>query len=438
MAPRSASPTLSLLLRTRILDASGERAGRLSDIAVGTGAEAGRVAGIVVKTRAGTGWVSATEMTEQPDGALRLAPGARLEPLRGDESFVLLRQDLLDRQIIDVHGRKVVRVNDVDLQWFGEAGQPLDLRVSEVEVGFRGAARRLLLDLLPLRAITAITCRIAARVIPWDFVDLIEADPARRVKLKLSSERLAQLHPSDIAEILEDLAPAEREAIFATLDEGVAAHALEEVDPALQKSLIESMGLERTASIVEEMDPEAAADMLAELPAEHSESILEEMGEDERQEVEELLEFREDSAAGRMTTDYVQVPQSATVAEAIQALREFEGAPETVTEIYLVEENQSTGEAGHTLHGQSGLVEKGPVLKGVVPLARILLAQPETPLATLSDRRFASIHADAHQRQVAELFDKYNLRALPVVDAEGALVGVVEADHVIAFLRDAK
>jgi len=435
------------MIRTRIVNADGANAGRLYDIAVSTGAEAGRVAGIVVKSRAGLGWVSATEMTGQPDGTLRLSAGARLEPLRGDESFVLLRQDLLDRQIIDVHGRKVVRVNDVDLQWFGKAGSPLDLRVAEVEVGLRGAARRLLLDLMPQSAISAIAARISARVIPWEFVDLIEADPARRVKLKLSSERLAQLHPSDLAGILEDLAPAEREAIFATLDEGVAADALEEVDPALQKSLIESLGPERTASIVEEMNPEAAADMLNELADEYSESILNKMDEHERHEVEELLEFREDSAAGRMTTDYVQVAYSGNVAEAIQALREFEGAPETVTEIYLVDgEAAERGPAALRPDGPSpgtaptlaGAASRKPVLKGVVPLARLLLAQPETRLAMLADRRFASVSKDAHQRVVADLFDRYNLRALPVVDSLGGLIGVVEADHVIAFLRDAR
>ncbi len=472
-------PSLSLLLRTRIVHAGspGELAGRLYDIAVGTGSDAGRVAGIVIKNRAGLSWVSATEVTAQADGSLQLGKSVQMTPLRGDESFVLLRQDLLDRQIIDVHGRKVVRVNDVDLQWFGEPGEPADLRVSEVEVGLRGAARRLLLGLLPNHTIASLTERISARVIPWDFVDLIEADPARRVKLKLSHERLAQLHPSDIAEILDDLAPADREAIFATLDEGVAAHALEEADPSLQKSLIDSISLERTASIVEEMDPEAAADMLAELPAEHSESILEEMGEEERQEVEELLEFREDSAAGRMTTDYVQVPFTATVADAVQALRDFEGTPETVTEIYLVEEPDSSGSitagtapeasaaAGPKLLGpkrpgpeqarpeqtgpeqtrlyrsggeQAGSKRSAPKLKGIVPLARLLLAQPGTRLELLAERRFACVHKDADEREVAELFDKYNLRALPVIDGDGVLVGVVEADHVIAFLRDAK
>jgi sporulation protein YlmC with PRC-barrel domain/CBS domain-containing protein len=435
MPSKHPTPSLSLLLGTRILDARGQRVGRLHDIAVGTGADAGRVAGIVIRNRAGLCWVSAVALDEQPDSTLRLEAGAKLEPLRGDESFVLLRQDLLDRQIIDVHGRKVVRVNDVDLQWFpnstgthgaqqdSESAARTDLRVREVEIGTRGAARRLLVGLVPMAVIEWITCRIAARVIPWDFVDLIEADPARRVKLKLSHERLAALHPSDIAEILDDLGPAEREAIFATLDEGVAAHALEEAEPSLQKALVESMDSERVASIVDEMDPEAAADMLAELPAERSSSILEEMDEDQRQDVEELLEFRENSAAGRMTTDYVQVGFHGTVADAIEALRHFEGAPETVTEVYLVEDGPGA---------------RSRQLRGTVPLARLLLAQPDTRLAILAERRFPCVQAEAHEQEVAELFDKYNLRALPVVNTHGALVGVVEADHVIAFLRDSK
>jgi Mg/Co/Ni transporter MgtE len=139
------------------------------------------------------------------------------------------------------------------------------------------------------------------------------------------------------------------------------------------------------------------------------------MNPEERQEVEELLEFREDSAAGRMTTEYVAVPQVATVADAIQALRGFEGDIETVTEIYLVDDAE--------------------VLKGVVPMARIVLAKPETRLDVLAEPRFISCEADARQEKVAELFDKYNLRALPVLNKDAKLVGVIEADHVIAFLR---
>ncbi len=408
-------PSLTMLLGTPVTEPQGSLFGRLKDIAVATGADAGKIAGLVLKTKKGLELVPATEVMSTPSGVLELRSTEMVQPLRSDENFILLKQDLLDRQIIDVHGRKVVRVNDVDLQWFSR-DEKQDLRVREVEVGLRGAVRRLLLGIMPRNAVDRLARHFPARVIPWEFVDVIEVDPARRVKLKIEHERLAQLHPSDIADILEDLAPAEREAILTTLDEEVAAETLEEVEPKLQKAMVESLDSETIAGIVEEMDPGAAADLLAELPEERSEAILEEMDPAERQEVEDLLEFREDSAAGRMTTAYVQVQVEATVADGVEALRTFEGDPENITEIYLVDEQE--------------------VLKGIVPLGRMILAKPETRLAILAEPRFISSPVHAHQNLVAELFDKYNLRALPVVDDEGKLVGVVEADHVIAFLRD--
>ena len=411
--------TMTSLMGTPVTDVHGKLRGRVTDLAVGTGSEAGKVVGLVLKSRNGRELVSATEVRQTPSGTLELRPEAGLKPLRGDENYIFLRQDLLDRQIIDVHGRKVVRVNDVDLQWYSpedasHSGSE-DLRVREVEVGLRGAMRRLLQGALPRNAIDAVARQFPPRVIPWDFVDMIEVDPARRVKLNIEHERLAQLHPSDIADILEDLPAAEREAILTTLDEEVAAEALEEVEPKLQKSMVEALDSETAAGIVEEMDPSAAADLLAELPESQSEAILEEMDPEERQEVEELLEFRENSAAGRMTTDYVSVPNTALVGDAVQALRDFEGDIETVTEVYLVDEEEA--------------------LKGVVPLARIVLALKETRIDVLAEPRFISCSADAHQDRVADLFDRYNLRALPVLNDKGKLVGVIEADHVIAFLR---
>jgi CBS domain-containing protein/sporulation protein YlmC with PRC-barrel domain len=409
--------TLTTMLGTPVTDADGRLRGRVKDLAVATGADAGKVAGVVVKTRKGALLVSARELRRTPSGTLELRPDAELRPLRGGEDYIYLRQDLLDRQIIDVHGRKVVRVNDVDLQWFPHNGAD-DLRVREVEVGLRGAARRMLHGALPSAALNALARKFPARVIPWEFVDVIEVDPARRVKLKIEHHRLAQLHPSDIADILEDLAPAEREAILTTLDEEVAAEALEEVEPKLQKSMMESLDSETAAGIVEEMDPSAAADLLAELRESRSEAILEEMAPEERQEVEDLLVFREDSAAGRMTTEYVAVDKGATVADAVRALREFDGDLETITEVYLIDEQGA--------------------LNGTVPLARMVLALPESRLDELAEPHFVSCPADAHQQQVAELFDKYNLRALPVLDEQGKLVGVVEADHVIAFLREGR
>ncbi len=415
MTEKRNGPSLALLLGTPVTEPGGSLFGRLKDIAVETGADAGRIAGLVLKTKKGLELVPATEVMSTPSGVLELSSTAAVQPLRGDENFILLKQDLLDRQIIDVHGRKVVRVNDVDLQWFSR-DEKQDLRVREVEVGPRGAVRRLFLGVLPRHILDKLARQFPAKVIPWEFVDVIEVDPARRVKLKIEHERLAQLHPSDIADILEHLAPAEREAILTTLDEEVAAETLEEVEPKLQKAMIESLDSETVAGIVEEMDPGAAADLLAELPEDRSEAILEEMDPEERQEVEDLLEFREDSAAGRMTPAFVQVSVDATVADGVEALRNFEADPETITEVYLVDEQD--------------------ILKGVVPLGRMILAKPETRLGVLTEPRFISCKADDHQNYVAELFDKYNLRALPVVTDEGRLVGIIEADHVIAFLRD--
>jgi magnesium transporter len=406
--------SLTLLLGTLITDRQGRVQGRLKDVAVATGPAAGNVAGLLLKTREGARLVAVKDVLQTPAGTLELREDALLQPLRGDENLLLLQQDVLDRQIIDVHGRKVVRVNDVDLQWFPENGRE-GLRVAEVAVGMRGAVRRLLKGTMPRQTLENFAMHFRASIIPWEFVDLIEVDPARRVKLKIEHERLAYMHPSDLADILEDLPPPEREAVFGSLDEEVAAEALEEVDPRLQKSLLESLDSGRVADIVEEMDPGAAADLLAELSDERSEAILEEMEPEERHEVEELLEFREDSAAGRMTTNYVQVGSGASVADAVRALREFDGDPEGISEIYLTGAND--------------------VLEGVVPLSRLILALPETRAAVLCEPRIISCQAEAHQDEVAELFDKYNLHALPVVDGANRLVGVVQADHVIAFLR---
>jgi sporulation protein YlmC with PRC-barrel domain len=403
------------MLGTPVTDAQGNVRGKLKDVAVATGTEAGRVAGLVLKTRQGLQIVPSNQVMETPAGTLELRSPSALSPLRGDENYLFLQQDLIDRQIIDIHGRKVVRVNDVDLEWLGHGSVHL-LRVSEVEVGLRGAFQRVFKGLLPRHMLESLSRRFAARGIPWQFVDVIEVDPARRVKLKIDHEHLAEMHPSELAEILADLAPAEREAIFTTLDEEVAAEALEEVDPKLQKSLLESLDEERIADIVEEMDPGAAADLLSELSDERSEAILEEMDPEERHEVEELLEFHEDSAAGRMTTEFVSVPTGATVADAVQVLREFDGDTETITQIYLLDADRT--------------------LRGSVPLARILVALPGSHLAVLAEPRVLSCPAEMHQSDVAELFDKYNLYSLPVVDKQGRMVGVVHSDQVISYLLE--
>ncbi len=411
----STRASLTALLGAPVTDAQGQLRGKLQDIVVATGPEGGNVAGLVLKTRAGLSLVSPQEVMETPAGTLELRSAEALVPLKDEGGYLFLQRDLVDRQIIDINGRKVVRVNDVDLEWTDHGAVHL-LRVAEVEVGLRGAFRRVFKGILPRARLESISRKFSARAIPWQFVDVIEPDPARRVKLRIEHERLADIHPSELADILEELAPAEREAVFTSLDQEVAAETLEEVEPKLQKALLEKLGEERIADIVEEMDPGAAADLLGELPEHQSDAILEEMEPEERQEVEELLEFDEDSAAGCMTTDYVYLGVDANVAQAVQALRSFDGDPETVTEIFLLDDKR--------------------LLRGAVSLARLVMAQPETRLAVLAEPRVLSCPPDLKQNQLAEMFDKYNLHALPVVDSQGRMVGVVQAEQVIGFLRE--
>jgi magnesium transporter len=408
--------SLTALLGTPVTDAQGQLRGKLKDIVVATGRDGGRVAGLVLKTRTGLSLVPSEDVFETPAGTLELRSSEALVPLKDEGNYLFLQRDLVDRQIIDINGRKVVRANDVDLEWTGR-GSALHLRVAEVEVGLRGAFRRVFKGLLPRARLEVISRKFSAHgAIPWQFVDVIEPDPARRVKLRIEHERLADIHPSELADILEDLAPAEREAVFTSLDEEVAAETLEEVEPKLQKALLEKLDEERIADIVEEMDPGAAADLLSELSEEKSDAILEEMEPEERQEVEELLEFDEHSAAGYMTTEFVYLGSDATVAQAVQALRSFDGDPESVAMVFLLDDKR--------------------VLRGAIPLARLVMAQPDTHLSVLAEPHVLSCPFDMKQNELAEMFDKYNLHALAVVDPQGRMVGVVRAEQVISFLRE--
>jgi sporulation protein YlmC with PRC-barrel domain/CBS domain-containing protein len=427
--------SVSALMGMRVADASGRTLGHVREFAVCPPVDANHVQGLVLRpvgARRGARMLMAAvaDLELTLAGEVRMHGQATPTPMPEEDSYLLLERDLLDQQIIDVHGHKVVRVNDVELVWQrvtdagAEAmpdgaegplvGHGLSLRIAEVEVGTRGAVRRLLKG-LPMATVERVSGRFKTSVIPWKFVDLIDRDPARRVKLKIEQDKLEKMHPSDLADILEDLAPAERQALFTSLDEEVAAETLEEIEPKMQKALTESLDSEHVAGIVEEMDPAAAADFLSELPDERSEAILEEMDPEERQDVEELLEFSDNTAAGEMTTDYISLGQGATVEEAVAALRDFEGDVETLTHVFLVDEQE--------------------VLHGVAPLVKVLLAPREMTLAGLADDHIVSCDVHANGKKVAELFDKYNLRALPVVDAEKKLAGVIYAEQVIAQLR---
>ncbi len=404
---------LSEVLGAAVRDASGAVRGRVREIAIAPQDHSTRVAYLIVRTQDG-------ERTLPPESLKSFGRSVRAgtdqalwDPYTPSDGLLLLKRDLLDQQIIDVHGRKVVRVNDVEID-STPTNNHVALNVVAVDVGARGAIRRLGMGVVPSFTLRALLEKIPPRVIPWQFVDLIETDPARRVKLKIAYEGLSRLHPADIADIVEDLPPAEREAVFETIDEEVAAEALEEIDPQIQVSILESLDSNRAADIVEEMDPDAAADLLADLPGDRSGQILSEMAPDERQEVAQLLEFGERTAAGRMTTEFIAVSETSVVDDAIEALKSFEGGREAVATIYL------TG--------------AGNKLVGAVPLVAIATSSPAVQLSLLSEPYMACA-ADTPDDEVANLFDKYNLITLAVVDDDGRIAGIITADDVIAMLR---
>ena len=410
----AANLALSELLGLPVYDPAG-RVGRVREVALVPQEDAARIAGLVVRTRDGDRLLASGRLASINGGVRTSDARADWGSFSSSQGMLLLERDLLDQQIIDINGRKVVRVNDIDLIIDVNDRGELTLRIANVDAGARGAIRRLLKGMVPRNTLSAMTSKIPPKHIPWEFVNLIETDPARRVHLKISSDKLEKLHPADIADIIENLAPAEREAVFQALDEEVAAETLEEIDPKLQVSLVNSMGDERAADIVEEMDPDAAADLLNDLSPERSEAILEEMEPAERQEVEELLDFEEDTAAGRMTTDYMALPPTARVRDAIELLRTFEGGLESVSTVFLVTE--------------------GDKLAGAVPLVKLVLSPADTQLKELTSEPLISCSPEADENEVSELFDKYNLLTLPVVDSTGSLTGVITADDVISILR---
>ncbi len=402
------------LLALPVYDLKGRLIGRVKDAAIVPLIDAARVDRYLVGA-GGKTWLSVRfgQVASITLDGIRLNDEVMV-PYHSDEYMLRIGRDLLDQQIIDVNGRKVVRVNDVTFEFRGEAGQQI-LTVLEVDVGIRSIVRRVLQGLVPRVAIRRMQRPISPNSISWDFCNIIEADPQRRLRLNISNDKLEGMHPADLAEIMEELGHDEREAIFETIDSEVAADALSELDPGTQASILESLEPEVAADIVEEMSPDEAADALAELEQKTSEEILDEMEQAPGEEVRELLEFEEDSAGGMMNTEYVALPEAATVREAIEYLRGQEELLESVNILFLVDAEG--------------------VLKAAVPLARIFLAAGDTPLRKLAPEKLRRAALDVKQDELTELFDKYNLITLPIVDAEGRLAGVVTADDIISVLR---
>lgn len=398
---------MSQLIGKTITDLDGDRVGRLDDLVVTTGGQVHPVvSALVVKGRA-----AKPLLVPIADVAVLIAPAiplkkrkAQIQPYTPGERDLFLARDILDKQIIDMNGMRVVRVNDLDLAWVNG-----NFYVANVDIGGMGLMRRL--------GLAGPTEKVAGRlgkapsggVIPWDTVELLPGN--QPLRLKVPGEKISELHPADLAEIISDLSRAESSKFLDTLDLETAADTLEEVEPEFQASLVEGMSDEKVADLLEEMAPDEAADLLAELPEERSQELLSLMERDEADDVRKLLAYDVDSAGGIMTTEYIAVPVGLSAEQALAYIRENADEAETIFYVYVME---SDGRLG-----------------GVFSLQDLVLAKPNTPVEAFMHHRVVTVHPAASQEEVAEVVAKYNLLAVPVVDDEGRLHGIVTADDAL-------
>lgn len=399
---------LSEIQRSKVVDPAGTEIGRLTDIAVVPREQFPAVQWAILRAPEGERIVRWADL-EPMDGHYRLRENA-VPPAAGELPPEALRlgKDLLDKQIVDTHGAKVVRVNDLQLD--DKGGQ---LRLVGADVGLRGLLRRMGGEHAAERVLGVVGRKLPRGIIPWHLVEPLESSQ-RSVRLTLPHAKLALLHPADIADIVEEMTADERLAVFDQLDVETAAEALGEVDPEMQAAIVGDMDEERAADILEEMDPDEAADLLQDLPEERREELIDLMEEEESADVEELLSYPEDSAGGIMTTDFLALPRDLTTGQAIDRLRELKPDPAAVYYLYVVDEEGR--------------------LDGNVSLRDLVVAAPDTPLSEIMNASVLRVQADMSKEDVASLIAKYDLLGLPVVDARRRLLGTVTVDDVVDFM----
>lgn len=400
---------LSQAIGRPVRDQHGEPIGTVADLIVAIGDRYPPVTGIVVKTNGREiflQWKSVTSLDST--GALLGTSAIDISKFHQRPNEIRLKQDLMDRQIVDIDGRKVVRVNDLRLDEVEGS-----LHLVAVDVGTSGLLRRLGIE-GPWRTIARGLHRdVPERYIDWEDVDPVERTIAS-VKLRVPHKGLAELHPADLATIIDQLSRSDRVGLIQSLDDEAAADAIGEMEPEAQVDILEDLEPERAADILEEMDPDEAADLVADLSEESREEILGLMEKDEAEEVQELMEYDEETAGGIMTTEFVAVPATLTAAETIDRLRELEPNAETIYYVYVTDADDR--------------------LVGVLSLRDLIVAKPDRVIADFMFDEPVAVTTGASQEEVTDIVARYNLLAVPVVDEQGKLEGIVTVDDAIDTL----
>lgn len=396
---------LSQVLGRPIRDREGLRVARVKDIIVRLGEEDHPpVTGLVARYRRRNFFLSRWRIDRFDEQGVRLNSDILdLRPFVRRENEVLLARDVLDKQLIDVDGKRVVRVNDVQLI---EAAD--EWRVTGADISLQGLWRR-------LAPAGFIGTRRPVEVIDWSDVGYLATDAAT-VQLKSSSGKLARLHPVEIARLAEALSYHHGSEVVELLDDETAAETLEEMPADRQARILGDMDEERAADILEWMSPDEAADVLGDLPEDKAEELLGLMEGEEQADVAELLPYEDDTAGGLMTTEFVTLPRELTVAEALARLREMAETPNMIYYLYVVE------------------TENSWQLKGVIALRSLILGNPNAPLEEVMRTEFQAAHPDEPAKEVAQRIAEYNLLALPVVDESGDILGIITVDDAMEIL----
>ena len=396
---------LSQVLSRPIRDLEGDSVAIVKDVIVRLGEEDHpALTGVVAGYRRRDFFVSRWRITEFNEHGVRLNSDILdLRPFVRRDGEVLLARNVLDKQLIDVDGKRVVRVNDVQI--IHAAGE---WRVTGADVSLRGLWRR-------LAPAGLMGTRKPVEVIDWSNVGYLATDEAT-VRLKTSSDKLARLHPVEIARLAEALSYHHGSEVVESLDDETAAETLEEMPAERQAQILGDMDEERAADILEWMSPDEAADVLGDLPEDKAEELLGLMEDEEQAEVAELLPYEDDTAGGLMTTEFVSLPRELTVGEALARLREMAETPNMIYYLYVVE-----GEGSWQL-------------SGVIALRSLILADPAVPLDEVMRSEFQKAHPDEPANEVAHRIAEYNLLALPVVDESGEILGIITVDDAMEIL----
>lgn len=390
-----------------VTDVDGERVGTLKDLLAVMLVKNThpQIKAIVVKGR------GADRIISIEDVAVLIAPGIPLKIRQEDlqpypltDAELWLIRDVLDKQIIDMNGVRVVRVNDLEITRVNGS-----IFVSNVDIGGAGLLRRMGLGSLARRSSAKSGTSPATGAISWDDVELLGKDQPMR--LKVTGDKLAELHPADLAEIISDLNRSESREFLENLDVKVVADTLEEVEPEFQASLVEEMANEKVADVLEEMAPDEAADLLAELPDDRSQELLELMEDDEAEGVRELLTYPVESAGGIMNTEFIAVRAEWSAAQTLDYLRQTAHEAETIYYIYVTDEDSH--------------------LQGVLSLRDLVLINPRKKVSEFMHDRVITVNLLDSQEACAQMVSKYNLLAVPVVDEDNVIHGIVTADDAL-------